>query len=358
MTQYEIAFVGTGPDPDNPTWGESSAMAYRHARGYADHPSCRLVACADLVEEHALAFADRNEIDATNVFTDYGTLLEAVDPDVVSVCTPVPTHAEIVVDCADRGDLAAIHCEKPMADTVADSRRMKAACDRHDVQLTFNHQRRVATPSRRVAAIVDDGVIGDVTRVELTTRNLFDSGTHLIDLCNYVLGDRAVEWVLGQIDYRSENVRYGVHNENEAFVRWRYEGGVDAVAAMGDDADFLDCDLRVVGTDGEVELGPAGDAQLRLKPGATEPWEAIDTGDRMADIPAAVVDVVEGLETGVEPELSARRALQAMEIIFASYESARRRGRVDLPLEIDDNPLTAMVERGDLSPESAESDSE
>jgi phytoene/squalene synthetase len=36
-------------------------------------------------------------------------------------------------------------------------------------------------------------------------------------------------------------------------------------------------------------------------------------------------------------------ALQATELIFATYESSRRRGRVDLPLEIDDSPLIAML---------------
>jgi hypothetical protein len=48
--------------------------------------------------------------------------------------------------------------------------------------------------------------------------------------------------------------------------------------------------------------------------------------------------------------LSARRALNATEIIFAIYESSRRRGRVDLPLTISDNPLAAMVEAGHLQP--------
>jgi hypothetical protein len=47
--------------------------------------------------------------------------------------------------------------------------------------------------------------------------------------------------------------------------------------------------------------------------------------------------------------LSARRALNATEIIFAIYECSRRRGRVDLPLTIADNPLAAMVEAGQMA---------
>jgi predicted dehydrogenase len=334
-------------------------MAYRHARGYEAHEDCVSVACADIVEEHARAFADRNGIDDANVFTDYEQMLDVVDPDVISVCTPVATHADIVSRCAEvDGGLQAVHCEKPMAETMGASRRMKEICDRNGVQLTFNHQRRVATPSQCIADIVSDGSIGDPVRVELTTRNLFDSGTHLVDLANLVLGDRPTSWVLGQIDYRTENIRYGSHNENEAIVRWRYEDGVDAVAATGEDADFLDCQLRVLGTDGAVELNPVGDAQIRFKPGKTEPWEEIDTGDPLADVPAAIVDVINGLETDDAPTLRAEHALAALEIIFGAYESSRRRGRIDLPPDIDDNPLVSMVERGDLSPRPVEPDGE
>ena len=50
-------------------------------------------------------------------------------------------------------------------------------------------------------------------------------------------------------------------------------------------------------------------------------------------------------------EVEAKRkgvALNATEIIFAIYESSRRRGRVDLPLTISDNPLVAMVEAGQM----------
>ena len=68
----------------------------------------------------------------------------------------------------------------------------------------------------------------------------------------------------------------------------------------------------------------------------------------MGAVKAGVHDLVESLKLGREPELSGYRALRASELIFASYESSRRRGRVDLPLDIDDSPLHAMIESGDL----------
>jgi len=56
----------------------------------------------------------------------------------------------------------------------------------------------------------------------------------------------------------------------------------------------------------------------------------------------AILDLIDALKSGREPEVSARRALQATELIFATYESSRRRGRIDLPLTTD-VPLTTIT---------------
>ena len=71
-------------------------------------------------------------------------MLEAENLDMVSVCVWPGLHAPMVVDAAKTG-LNAIHCEKPMATTWGDARRMAAACDDSGVQLTLNHQRRFET---------------------------------------------------------------------------------------------------------------------------------------------------------------------------------------------------------------------
>jgi len=71
-------------------------------------------------------------------------------------------------------------------------------------------------------------------------------------------------------------------------------------------------------------------------------------------IDRAIADVVACLEEGRKCQLDASNALIATEIIFGAYESSRRRGRVDFPLETEDNPLAAMVASGELKPAPSE----
>jgi predicted dehydrogenase len=83
MSSYTVGFIGTGPEPDNPVWGESAAMAYQHAAGYDRLEECKLLACADLVPENARAFAEEWDIE---------------DP------TAIDLAIEHLIACLDRGE--------------------------------------------------------------------------------------------------------------------------------------------------------------------------------------------------------------------------------------------------------------
>jgi predicted dehydrogenase len=187
--------------------------------------------------------------------------------------------------------------------------------------------------------------------VECSTRNLYDAGTHFIDLCGLFNDERPAEWVLGAVNYETENVRYGVHNENDAVVQWQYDNGVYGLAAGGDNAGMVDPDVRLLGTEGRIELNPSGDADVLVvrEDGSRE---TVEMGTPHHDIVAALRDVVGAIDGDHEAELRARNALNTMEIIFGAYESVRSRGRVEMPLTVADNPLEALVESGELTPES------
>jgi hypothetical protein len=84
------------------------------------------------------------------------------------------------------------------------------------------------------------------------------------------------------------------------------------------------------------------------------PFVTSDDGPKATYTERAIAEVVGALEASRPPEIGGRAALRSTELIFASWESARRRARIDLPLDIDDNPLESMVESGELTLRTAE----
>lgn len=342
-----VAIIGTGPPPDADHEGYS--MGYRHADSYRATEGVELVACADVVEEHAAAFVAAYDLDPQAGYTDHVRMLDETEPDIVSVCTPPATHFELVADCARHNAVGAVHCEKPMAVTFGRSRRMVELCEAEGIQLTINVQNRCSELAHRVKELVTDGTIGELERIEVARHDLLQTGIHHIDLANYVAGDTAVEWVLGQIDYPEESVWYtDMHTESQSLGLWRYATGVHGLATTGNgQAAVGTATNRFIGTEGRIELSLAAhEARIRTPDAG---WETIETGDTSPQN-RAVRFVAEGLDGPTEPIHSGAVGLAATEIVFSIWESARRRGRVDLPLEISDNPLQGMVESDALPP--------
>jgi predicted dehydrogenase len=184
--------------------------------------------------------------------------------------------------------------------------------------------------------------------------DIYDMGTHYFDMCGCYAGEAPAEWVIGQIDYRTERRVFGAHAENQALASWRYQGGVFGLIATGPNAGLVGTTNRLVGTEGVIEVGVHGGPLLRLRRRGSMDWEVVDTGGESLHGPGfyerAIGEAIDALRSGRESELSACSALNATEIIFAIHESSRCRGRVDLPLTIADNPLAAMVEAGQVQP--------
>ncbi|MDH7568739.1 MAG: Gfo/Idh/MocA family oxidoreductase [Armatimonadota bacterium] len=353
MGTLRVGIIGTGKKKQR---GDrfGYAMAYQHANGYQKLPTCQLVACADISLENGRAFAEAYGIPEAKVYTDYREMLDKEKLDVVSICTWMHLHERMTLDAIAAG-VKAIHCEKPMADTWGGSKRMAEAARAHGVQLTFNHQRRYGAPFVMAKKMLDDGQIGELVRLESECGNIYDSGTHFIDMFSFFNGEKPARWVLAQIDYRTENLVFGAHCENQQVVLTEYENGVFGLVMGGAGGKApVGCLDKLIGTDGVIEIGVAGGPPLRYRLQGEKEWTVPDTHGESVHGPGfidrAIADVIACLLEGRKCQLDASNALIATEIIFGAYESSRRRGRVDFPLDIDDNPLAAMVASGDLKP--------
>ncbi|MGB9753162.1 MAG: gfo/Idh/MocA family oxidoreductase [Roseiflexus castenholzii] len=338
---YRVGIIGAGR-PWRSTGATGFGMAHMHAEGYRASSDACLVAVADLSLDNARAFQQRHSVGA--VYQDYRAMLAQERLDIVSICTWPHLHAEMVIACAESG-VRAVHCEKPMAPTFGEAKRMIVACEASGTQLTFNHQRRFGEPFRAARHLLRAGAIGMLRRMEATCTDLFDWGTHWFDMLFFFNDETPVEWVIGQIDTRDSRTIFGVTVEGQGVSQFRFHNGVTGMVLTGASApDPLI--IRLYGERGMIEIGGSDQAPLRLWNERAPGWQTIDVSEGLHDAAChtrAILDLIDALSTGREPELSARRALRATEVIFASYESSRRRGRVDLPLTIDDSPLAAMM---------------
>jgi predicted dehydrogenase len=149
--------------------------------------------------------------------TDWREVIARDDVDLVDVCTPGDTHAEIAIAALEAGKH--VLCEKPLANTVAEAERMAAAAAeaagrgvRAMVGFTYRRVPAIALARKLVA----DGRLGELHHVRaqylqdwladpetpLSWRldkskagsgALGDIGAHVIDLTQHITGDRIRE---------------------------------------------------------------------------------------------------------------------------------------------------------------------
>ncbi len=348
MTNYSVGIIGAGR-PRNQAGATGFGMAHLHAAGYATTGKCTITAIADIVRENAEQFGQEHTGGAAAIYTDYHEMLREAKPDIVSVCTIPELHSAMVIAAAESG-VKAIHCEKPMAGTFGEAKRMAEVCKTHDVQLTFNHQRRFNNPFQTAHRLIKEGAIGKLVRIEGACGDMLDWGTHWLNMFLFYNDESPAVWVMGQVDARRPKTVFRVPMDTQAMSLMEFANGVTGLLLAGDDAHkIMGCENRLLGTEGVLEIhNDAPNVRLRRN-GDTE-FQPIEDGGGGIHADSAIAlgiqDLVNALETGATPLLDVSNAFPTTEIIFATYESARRRGRIDMPLTIEDSPFVSMLNEG------------
>jgi len=187
--------------------GVGAISTKAHIPAYISNKHVDLIALVDVHKEKAERTAKKFGI--KNCFSSIEELFEKQDVDAVSICTPPNTHAEIALK-AFSYDVHVL-CEKPMATTVDDGRRMFEASQKKERILTVGFNLRFRPNYERARGLILRGRLGHVYFVEgnYLTPNplltwgksqwsfsretgggvLLDQGPHLFDLINYFFGD-------------------------------------------------------------------------------------------------------------------------------------------------------------------------
>ncbi len=192
--------------------GAAHSQAWRSAPRFFDLPAgLRMSVLAGRDEARAKAAADRYGWD--DVETDWTRLVARDDVDIVDICTPGDTHAEMAIAALQAGKH--VLCEKQLANSVAEAEAMAAAARQaaargQRAMCGFTYRRVPA--ARLMADLVAGGAIGTLRHVRASylqdwlvdpaapmswrlekhragSGALGDIGAHAIDLAQYVTGD-------------------------------------------------------------------------------------------------------------------------------------------------------------------------
>lgn len=190
---YKVGIIGCGRIASEFEDDPSREHPCTHAGAYSAVPQTEVACASDTDKAKLEKFAKKWRV--RKLYTDYREMLSKENLDIISVCTYPETHSQITIDAA-RSGVKAIFCEKPMATSTQEARKMVAVCKKHGVQLTINHSRRWDMNYRRIREILLKKELGEIKKIAgCYTSGLSVVGTHMIDLLVYFCG--RVEKVVG-----------------------------------------------------------------------------------------------------------------------------------------------------------------
>jgi len=143
MNEIGFGIVGGG------MIGAVQAAAIRQING------ARLLAVCGRNEKKASEFAAKFGIAG---YTDYGKFLQHPGLQIINVCTPSGTHAELGIRAAETGKHVLV--EKPIEINLERADALIAACDKAGVKLGVIFQSRFLPAVQRIKQAIDEGRLG------------------------------------------------------------------------------------------------------------------------------------------------------------------------------------------------------
>ena len=195
----------------------------KHMPSLSKVPNVQMVAFCDIIEEKAQKAAKQFGVEGAKVYTDYKELLADPEIKVVHVCTPNRAHADISVDALHAGKH--VMCEKPMAKTAADAKRMLDAAVETGKKLTIGYQNRQKPESLYAKKCIERGELGEIYQAnsyairrrgtpnwgvflneeEQGGGPIIDIATHSLDLTLYLMNNYEPELVVGKTHKKMEH---------------------------------------------------------------------------------------------------------------------------------------------------------
>lgn len=321
-----------------------------HAGAYSRTSGIELVAAADIDDDRLRSFGSCWNIPSTGLFSSHERMLAETDLDIVSICTPTHLHRTHTIDAVTAGaDPDLIWCEKPIASSVADAKRMISVCEETETELLINHSFRFTEEVSRLREFIqaESGLGHVISATGRFKRELLRNGTHLVDVLLHLLETRPTR-VAGQMTGET-----GIPEDVLAEDEGTYDdtGGFGSMQTADGTSVSIDCTLpralsdhihcALVGTAGKIRctIPPDGRTNVQYWNRDGDTFVAVDEFDlsgisttqeeMFSNAVHHICGVLDGSETNRSP---GDEALKAVEAINGMYLADYTDSIVDLPV--------------------------
>lgn len=343
-----------------------------HLQAYSELDDAEIIGVCDVDIERARTTATHWDIEHA---VDSVEALLALDLDMISVCTPHPTHETVAIAAAAAG--VHVLCEKPIAVDIASAQRMVDSCATAEVKLGVLFQRRFWPAAQQLRSLIDNGTLGEPILGHVAVQLyrapeyyaadawrgtwgadgggvLMTQAIHYLDLLQWYMGP--VAQVYGRINTYKHGEHIEVEDSATAVLQFS-SGAMATVNATTAIDPGLGAQIRMTGSTGATaeltEFPEGSDGRLtirtvedRIDATLAHPADqypniglAEINGGLVAHHRAQIRQFVEAVRNDHAPTVTGADATNALRILLAIYHSAQ----TNRPVDFSRLPMTPQV---------------
>ena len=340
MRKYRVAIAGCGPR------GKDHAKAF-----LANAERFDLVAVSDPLPDRQAEIKPLLP-KSVRCYGQTEKMLAEERPEVFCFATQPNVRLELV-EMGIRYGAKAIAFEKPMANNLAEAKRIRDVCAEAKVLQIQSHQHKYGEHWRKVKELVDSGEIGTVHTIHATAKGWYlHYATHLLDYTMWLNGGHRGVWVTGHAHGRGKLMD---NHPSPDYVQGLigFENGVRGILECGTLAPHLPGDNSFWMDAGAIVYGSEGYAQVVTGSG----WQAVTRSSRGLitgkgsfnpdhDQPLYIRDLADWLDDSrrVHP-CNGEISYHGFELTVGILQSALERRKITVPVEAASEPIMDRMRR-------------
>lgn len=328
---YRCAVIGCGRIGCG--FDDNSKLIRTHTGAYYANTNTVLNALCDIDKKKLKKYGKKYQVQ--NLYTDYNEMLKKEKLDIISVCTLVDTHYNIVRSAVNNS-VKGIFLEKPIADTLYNAKKMITLCHKNNVKLLIDYQRRFIPLYYKIQEYVLFKKLGHIQNVIVYYGGgIANTGTHIFDLLYFLFGD--VKRINANLSSNSS------HNTNDPNldVKLIFNNNISCSLLALDTTNYGILEMDIFGTDGRLRVDMASHTvnyhviskkkskvykHLRQKkfPKTKNPKEPIVLG---------LKNLIESIRTKKLSICSGNDGYKSLELVVASLMSIKKKKPIVLPIK-------------------------
>ena len=335
-------------------------IAVNHMKA-AINNNLEIVAVCDIKEEkmeELLAKYGLEKDTSIKRYTDYQKMIEELKPELASIATESGIHAEIALNCIERGVNLII--EKPMAMSIEDADKIIDLAEKKNVKVSACHQNRFNVAIQKLRKALEDGRFGKLSHGSIHVRwnrnaryyeqapwrgtweqdggALMNQCIHGIDLLRWMMGDE-IEEIYGATRQQFHDY-LEAEDVGMAVIKFR-NGAIGTIEGTTNVyPKNLEETLYIFGENGTVKIGGTSTNNIDVWDFSVETEEDKENKGLEEETSnvygnghtSLFADVMDAIENDRKPYVDAVAGRNALEVVLSIYKSQKTAAPVKLPL--------------------------